>query len=349
MRFIRNDSRRHVAVSLSIGLLMTLCVGILPLAAVAKKGEATFTVEVSAGRWKGARIKNIPAGAKLGVEVGVDGPVEVLLLSGEDYARAGVEKALFRGKTSDRLIFSVLAPESGDYYVVIDNRTGSSARSAELTVSGETQQIARNEAQEDARGEALDADARLQLFERRLSVLFEFEPFPIRVGSCPAGALADSTGVVLCEEYLGQLRERLDDKDKIEDVLLFTLFHEIGHVLLRQWSYPTYSNEETADEFATVLIVMLSQEERLEAQAEFFHANASLLEVIAKATSNDRHPLSAQRARNIRHWSQDVDLVRRWQPVLVPRMQTPVLERLLESPTAWTDVALVEKELATRR
>ena len=135
----------------------------------------------------------------------------------------------------------------------------------------------------------------------------------------------------------------------MENALLFTLFHEIGHVLLEQWAYPTYASEETADEFATVLIVMLDQKERLRAQAEFFHANASILERIAKDSSNARHPPSGRRARDILRWSEDSGLVRRWQPIFVPHMQTPVLERLRQTPTPWADLALVEKELAARR
>ena len=109
------------------------------------------------------------------------------------------------------------------------------------------------------------------------------------------------------------------------------------------------TSEETADEFATVLIVMLDQKERLRAQAEFFHANASILERIAKDLSNARHPPSGQRARDILRWSEDSGLVRRWQPIFVPHMQTPVLERLRQAPTPWTDLALIEKELAARR
>jgi hypothetical protein len=318
-----------------------VALAVLPLEASAEKREATFSVEIPLGVWKGARIKNIPAGTTLGVEAAVDGPVDVLLLSSEDYRRNAVERPIFKGTTSDRLSFSVVAPKDGDYYVVIDNRAGSGARSAKLTVSGET----RTPSGDGASGR----DADLQKFERRLSVLFDFEPFPIRVGSCPSGAQVEGEAVVLCEEYLDQLRRKLEDRSKIEDVLLFTLLHEIGHALLRQWRYPTYASEETADEFATVLLVMLNQEERLEAQAEFFHANASLLELLSKSVKNDRHPLSAQRARNIRRWSQEEDLVRRWQPVLVPHMRTPVLQKLREAPKPWTDVALVERELAERR
>jgi hypothetical protein len=332
----RPRARPSLLALTAASLLLTL----VPEARAEKK-EATFSVEVAAGAWKGARVRNIPAGAKLGVETTVDGPVEILLVLGEDYRRAAEERPLFKGSTSDRLSFSVIAPESGDYYVVIDNRKGASARSAVVTVTGEPPPL--------SGGGDLDSDDQLREFERRLGLLFEFDPFPIRVGSCPSGALVLGGGVVLCEEYVSELRKHLDDRKKMEDVLLFTLLHEIGHVLLRQWSYPTYANEETADEFATVLVVMLGQEERLDAQAEFFHANASLLELIGKAVKDDRHPLSAQRARNIRRWSRDEDLVRRWQPVLVPRMQRPVLEKLLETPAPWTDVARVRAELAARR
>jgi hypothetical protein len=287
-------------------------------------------------------VLSIPKGATLEIEARTDGPIEVLLLDAEDYARfPSPTRSVFRGKTSDKLSVAVLAPKSGDYYVLIDNRAGSEPRSVELTIRGETR---------DGDAATLDAEAKLRNFEERMAQLFVFEPFRIRVRACgKPQAFADSSGIVLCKEYMSKLHEHLQDPKKMENALLFTLFHEIGHVLLKQWAYPTYASEETADEFATVLIVMLDQKERLRAQAEFFHANASVLEVIAKALSNDRHPLSGQRARNIQRWSEDPDLVRRWQPIFVPHMQTSVLERLKQTPTRWADLALVERELAARR
>jgi hypothetical protein len=45
----------------------------------------------------------------------------------------------------------------------------------------------------------------------------------------------------------------------------------------------------------------------------------------------------------------DPQLVRKWQPMLVPHMQTAILEKLQQRPTTWTDSELVEKELAARR
>ena len=66
-------------------------------------------------------------------------------------------------------------------------------------------------------------------------------------------------------------------------------------------------------------------------------------------TRDDRHPLSAQRARNILRWANDPQLVRKWQPIFVPHMQTAVLERLLAQSPSWLDRSAVEKELAARR
>jgi hypothetical protein len=71
-------------------------------------------------------------------------------------------------------------------------------------------------------------------------------------------------------------------------------------------------------------------------------------EALGKQFRDERHPVSAQRARNILRWLDDSNLVRKWQPLLVPHMQTAVLRRLLASPPAWADRELIEKTLAAR-
>ena len=112
---------------------------------------------------------------------------------------------------------------------------------------------------------------------------------------------------------------------------------------------PDLCHEEVADEFATVVMIMLGQKERVRATPEFFTANPSLVEALLKTFVDDRHPLSVQRSRNILRWLDDPQLVKKWQPTLVPRMQSALLERLRDRPTAWTDAALVGRELAARR
>ncbi len=327
--------------------LLVACVWLNAAEAQAEVAEARVHVEVPAGGWRSVRVEAIPRGTILSVEIVTDGRVGVLLLGAEDYARfPPAQQPAFQGSTADRISASVRAPTRGDYYVLVDNRDGADARSVDVAIRGDTGD------REPALGSAGDAGGETAPGDlpEQLARLFVFEPFPVRLESCGRPqAFADASGVVLCREYAQQLESSLGDRDKARDALLFTLLHEVGHLLLKQWRYPTHANEETADEFAAALLVMLGQPQKLAAQAELFEANASVFEAIARSLADDRHPLSGQRARNLRRWSQDADLVRRWQPLFVPHMQTAALERLHRAPTAWTDLALVEAELASRR
>ncbi len=95
-------------------------------------------------------------------------------------------------------------------------------------------------------------------------------------------------------------------------------------------------------------MVMVGQRDRVRAGAESFAANASVAEAMRKMFRDDRHPLSSQRARNIMRWLNDPALVRKWQPIFVPHMQSDVLRALLRQPRDWVDRQLIEKELASR-
>lgn len=130
--------RGLAAIGLTL-LLVPLGLALAPRPAVARSGEARLSIDVPAGQWKGVRLKNIPAGAVLGVQVDSDGPVAVLLLRAADLTRfPAPERPVFEGRTDDRLSISVLAPETGDYYVLVDNREGAEARSVALTLKGES-------------------------------------------------------------------------------------------------------------------------------------------------------------------------------------------------------------------
>lgn len=322
-----------------VATLVGVAFVILGLGAPAFAASATFTTEVPSGQWKSVRLRNVPAGAVVTVDVELSGALTVTMVSLEDAQRfPAVERPLFSGEADSRLSFSVTAPAAGTYVVLFDNRTGDAARAVEVTLrasrstpTGATQTI-------------------LQGFARDLHKIFMFEPFPIRVERCGVPqAFAGRSGIVLCTEYAQKLYDALGDKAKAADALLFTLFHEVAHMLLAQWKYPFFANEEVADEFATAAMIMLGQRARVRAKAEFFAANPSAAEAIAKLFRDDRHPLSPQRARNILRWAEDPQLVRRWQSIFVPHMQTRMLEQLQERPTAWTDLGLVEKELTERR
>jgi hypothetical protein len=128
-----------------LAALLPLLMISLP-AHAAKSGSASLTQEISAHEWNGVRLKNIPMGSKLSVELKTDGPVAIALLTAQEYARfPAAGKAVFRAEAQDELSFSVLAPESSDYYLLIDNRAGDSARSVELTIEAEAPDAARGE------------------------------------------------------------------------------------------------------------------------------------------------------------------------------------------------------------
>lgn len=183
-----------------------------------------------------------------------------------------------------------------------------------------------------------------------LNKIFVFKKFPVRFRWCgKAGAYATSKGVLFCKEYAQKLYATLGDKKKATDAIIFTIFHEVGHILMAQWQYPFFDNEDVADEFATVALTMMGQKERVRSKAEYFASHPAAAEALAKAARDDRHSLSVQRARNIIRWVESPQLVRKWQKVLIPQMETTVLKRLQKKPTHWSVAELVNKELASRK
>jgi hypothetical protein len=161
-------------------------------------------------------------------------------------------------------------------------------------------------------------------------------------------AFAGSSGVKLCAEYVYHLHDLIKDKDRTRDALSFSIFHQVAQVLLTKWDHPFRSNKDLADELATVLILMVNQKARALGAASYFSQNSPTYYTMKEIFQDERHPLSPERAKNILIWLKDQGLVRKWQEVLVPHMQTALLMRLQKRPTPWTDLPLVEKELVDR-
>lgn len=315
----------------------------------AAEQSAQLRAEVGAGDTHTTRLGDLPRGASLSVQIKTSAPVGVLLLDHDGYrAFPDVGEALFDARAEERLRFAVRAPATGDYYLVVDNRAGTATPAFTLAVTASTG-TAELPANVEAKLERLHAE--LDRFESNLRRLLVFDELDFRIGRCGSAnvyAGADDT-VYICAEVAQKLINGTDSREQARDVLLFAMLHEIGHVVLRQWDYPFYDNEEVADEFATVLLVMLGQGERARSLVDYFAGLPPEEELALKRDRDDRHPLSVQRARTINGWLDDPDLVRRWQKVLVPHLQTEILEALVQSPRAWTAPELVREELARRQ
>jgi len=81
----------------------------------------------------------VPKGAVLEIEVKLEGQIAVALVYG-DTAVSGRKvpdgvHPLFRGLAINRMAFTVTAPATGHYYVILDNREGAQPKTVELSIA----------------------------------------------------------------------------------------------------------------------------------------------------------------------------------------------------------------------
>jgi len=306
----------------------------------AASGPITVNVDVPSGQWKAARLKNLPKDAMVAVQVESSGEILVALVHAKAFQNSPDNlRPLFTGRVERKLSFSVAISEKGDHYLLFDNRRGAESRAVTVTLQAARSEKDRTQA----------AGAILREFEKQLHRLFIFDPFPMGVKPCGVPrAFAEEPGVFLCTEYVYHLYDALRDQEKAKDFLSFSIFHEVARQLLEDWNHPSAGKAETTDEFAVALMLMLNQKSRVLGAADYAVKNPSAFSAMTKLFQDERHPLSAQRAKSVLKWAKDSDFLKRWQPFLVPHMQTALLKRLKQKPTAWTDLSLVEKELAGR-
>jgi hypothetical protein len=232
--------------------------------------------------------------------------------------------------------YEVVVPETGQYYLVLDNRRA-------ILLNRQVYVYAFSVPLHPTR-ESVDIQSRLQQAYEGLKKIFNVRDFRIVIRSCGKPLAYSDPDIHLCLE----LMQELYDKGQT-NAIGFVLFHELAHTLLRLWDYPGWDNEDIADEIATVLVIMGKFPEAAKEAAEWFQTRDSWAEARGQLLQDDRHTLSVQRARNILRWVDEGNsLLRRWQKLLVPNMQTDVLKALGQSREAWIDHALIRAELARR-
>jgi len=308
--------------------------------AFAASGPITVNVDVPSGQWKAARLKNLPKDATVAVQVESTGEILVALIHAKAFKNSPDNlRPLFTGRLERKLSFSVAIAEKGDHYLLLDNRRGTEAKAVTVTLQAARSEKDRTQA----------AGSILSEFEKQLHRLFIFDPFPMGVKPCGIPrAFAEEPGVFLCTEYVYHLHDALRDKERAKDFLSFSIFQEVARRLLEDWNHSEAGKEERIDEFAVALMVMLNQRNRLFGAADFAAKNPSAFSTLTKLFQDERHPLSAQRSGKVLNWAKDSTLPKKWQAFLVPHMQTALLKNLKQKPTSWTDLSLVEKELASR-
>jgi len=333
-------------------LLLLLVVSIFQVPPCsAKKLEKSFDIgmAVESNKWIGARLKNLNAGTLLKIDVQIDGNANVLLLNSKNYANfpSVAIKPLFSARVKKERYISVEIPKSGHYYLIIDNREGKQKLSFKAQLRASLELSANQILAAKKRGNLINQQ--LATLGASLKKVFMFDQLDIKIVKCgKPNAYSNKTTVFLCSEYIKQLREKFNDKTKIQHILMFALMHEVGHILLRQWDYPFYDNEEVADEFACALLIMFKQRKIIETQRSAFANISSDVEYLVKQKKDSRHPLSIQRARNLKRWLSSPSLLNKWQPIFIPHMQTNFLQFIIKKSPKWANINLTTRELNER-
>lgn len=305
--------------------------------------EKQFSTQVEAGKSKAIKLENVAVATRLELTVKSTGALNVLVLDELNYSLyPNVHNFLYSGSLDSQLEVSLLSPVSGNYFLVFDNREGTGDLRVKVNFKASRAQFVPLE------NEALTAS--MDSIVASLGKLFRFDGIVVEPVLCGfANLLVVDDHIYLCIEYVTMLKKEEEEAATAKSLLLFAILHEMAHVLLRQWDMPFYANEEIADQLATALAGMMGRTPIVMAQVDFFKRLASAEKEAGKRTGLGRHPLVAQRARNLQRWAQAGPAhVQAWQPFLVPRMQTGLLKQLQKSPPSWCDEAAVEQELIKR-
>ncbi len=304
-------------------------------------------IKVSPASYMTYTLDNISPGLKLGIKIDVSGGMNndifVYLLDFENYSRY-INKQRFLTFIQNPTIvyqntYEFRLPKSGPYYLVLDNTNSIiSSKYVRVYVTNLLNQ-------------PLPYHVELQKVHEKLykalKDVFEFPSFDIYIKHCGQENAFSDPNITICIEKIDGLYKR----GNLASVT-WILFHELGHSLLRLWDYPLWDNEDAADEFATVFLLLGGGDERrliLRQAVSEWISQPSEQEAKDILKRGDRHSISIQRARNILNWEKNADeLKRRWFKIFVPHIKTYVLQQMKTKPEPWMDISLIENELKKR-
>ncbi len=303
-------------------------------AAIAGAVEKSVEVnsKVPPHRWSAIQLSNVNQGATLEVKLYLDGQATVILVSESQLKNyPNVARPLFRTVTRSRAMFSIVAPRSGNYFLIVDNRKGATKRKYSLSITARLD-LSGNRSLGAGR---LTGHNSLKLLSQAIQKAFEGDPLKFKLTTCESSnTITRGVTIYLCQEYLKRINERFKEKQDINAIVLYELMKEAGYALLRRWHYPLINSPKVKDEFATTLLLMFGREDAVEAQVKY----STVLE-----------PEKEERSETIKKWLDDPRLVKKWQPYLIPKMQTSYLRFLKKERPSWASRKLINRELIRRQ
>jgi len=120
-----NRSRSTIGVALLLWLLL------FPVS-LGAGASIMLNIDVPSGKWKAAKLTNLPKGAIVAVLVESTGSLAVALVNSRRYTK--VSRPLFVGQLEKKLSFTVTIPKTDHYFLVLDNRKGTETRKVTIAV-----------------------------------------------------------------------------------------------------------------------------------------------------------------------------------------------------------------------
>jgi len=279
------------------------------------------TVAVAAGKglvYTIAMTQGTSLVARFQVSGGLNNKIRVWLLDAPNYQRYETHQrfSYFQGTSGEirntgNYVFNV--PQTNVFYLVVDN-TGAwlLPRDVQLYVYSVLPTPS---------PQTIETERTLTKAFGNIGSLFLFPSFRIELKHCGMANAFSNPNITICTE----LAESLSDRH-LEHAITFVFFHELGHSLMRLWGLPLSDNEDVADEFATVCMILGKQQQPVLEAAQWWASQTNKQEALEKLWIDDRHTVSPQRARNIVHWLNLQDnLLQRWMRLLIPHLQTDAL------------------------
>jgi Putative metallopeptidase len=279
--------------------------------------------------------------ARFQVVGGLNNQIKVMLLDTTNYQlyQAHQKYSYYRGTTGQvrgtgHYVFK--ASQTGVYDLVVDN--------SEAWLLPRQVQLYVYSVSPSSTQQSMEAERTLTNLFGNVGKLFVFPSFKIQLRHCGVVNAFSNPNITLCTELVESLADQ-----HLEQAIGFVFFHELGHSMMRLWGLPLSDNEDVADEFATVCMILAKQQGPALQAAQWWAAQTNQQEALSKLWVDDRHTVSPQRARNIIHWlNQPDDLLQRWMRLMTPHLQTSALLELMKDPRLVPVRDVIEAELQRR-
>lgn len=249
--------------------------------------------------------------------------------------RAGAPcKGSVRSKTP--IVIKGAITASGKKYLILDNSYAGFI-GKNIAVSLKYRKILTDD-------EVVKIQVPLEKLQANMNSTFKNADFNLYVKPCgQSNASSDhnTADITLCSELIHEFSTQGNG-----GALIATLLHEYGHSLLNRWGEPGSSEEDMADQFATVTLLKKGDNGRglLQQWIQSWVQRDSKAEAMNQLRRGDTHSLSIQRARNIQNaMNYPEELTRRWNKMLYRHMTADALDSVILNPSRSDDIDLAKE------